>query len=99
MRAYTIHTPTVEAGVVAFIRPGTKVDVLLTREGQGGGRPITLLQNVEILAEQRVGPNLLHPPIQFEPVTLVVTPREAMKLNLDQNKGELHLSLHFRLRC
>src|SRR5262249_49419630 len=61
MRAYTIHTPTVEAGVAGFILPGNRVDVLLTMEGRGdkdptgGGSTVNLIQNVEVLAiEQRV---------------------------------------------
>jgi pilus assembly protein CpaB len=101
MRAYTIHTPTVQSGVSGFILPGNHVDVLLTIEKQGerdptGGSTITLLQNVLILAvEQRVvaPAESKVDPHQLKSVTLLVTPQGAAKLNLGHSKGKLHLSL------
>jgi pilus assembly protein CpaB len=102
MRAFTIHTPTVEAGVAGFILPGNKVDVLLTIDGRsdqepnGGSSTVTLLQNVEILAiEQRVvaPAESKVDPGQLKSVTLLVTPQEAARLTLGQNKGRLCLSL------
>src|SRR5262245_11988829 len=60
-RAFTIHAQTAAAGVGGFIRPGNKVDVLLTvnapvaADGSGGSSTTTLLQCVEILAvDQRL---------------------------------------------
>lgn len=56
MRALTIQTTHVAAGVGGFIQPGDRVDVLLTTvpAGQedmtGGGVTTTLLQNVQVLA-------------------------------------------------
>jgi pilus assembly protein CpaB len=66
MRAVSIKTPNVEAGVAGFILPGNKVDVLLTMKDTGmggmdsltglsntttgGGTTTTLLQYVEVLA-------------------------------------------------
>lgn len=99
MRAFTIHTPSVASGVAGFILPGNKVDVLLTLPGDsttGGGITTTLLQNLEILAvDQR-----LDPPSenrvdyrQLQSVTLLVTPDQAAKLDLGQNRGLLHLAL------
>jgi len=101
MRAFTIHTPTVEAGVAGFILPGNRVDVLLTIEGRmdkdlSGGSTTTLLQNVEVLAiEQRVAAPVesKFDPNQLKSVTLLVPPRDAAKLNLAQSTGKLHLSL------
>lgn len=101
MRAFTIQTPNVAAGVAGFVLPGNRVDVLLTmnggnEDGTGGGSTTTLLQNVEILAvdqtidapaENKVDATHLHS------VTLLVTPNQAAKLDLGQNKGTLHLSL------
>jgi pilus assembly protein CpaB len=101
MRAYTIHTPTIQAGVSGFILPGNNVDVLLTLGGNGDNDPkgsgtVTLLQNVPILAveqrveapaESKVDPN------QLKSVTLLVTPQAAAKLNLAHARGKLHLSL------
>jgi pilus assembly protein CpaB len=102
MRAFTIQTPNVSAGVAGFILPGNKVDVLLTMSGQGtndstgGGSTTTLLQQVEILAvDQRVDApsgNMVDPK-ELRSVTLLVTPDQAAKLDLGQNKGTLHLSL------
>jgi pilus assembly protein CpaB len=99
MRAFTIQTPTVASGVAGFILPGNKVDVLLTLSSDGktgGGMTTTLLQNIEILSvnqlldapsEHKVDPNRL------QSVTLLVTPDQAAKLDLGQNRGQLHLSL------
>ena len=102
MRAFTIQTPHVATHVAGFILPGNKVDVLLTMNGlgpndqTGGGVTTTLLQSVEILAvdqrldaptENRVDPKSL------QSVTLLVTPDQAAKLDLGQNRGTLHLSL------
>src|SRR5262249_50998010 len=102
MRAFTISTTTLASGVAGFILPGSRVDVLLTvtRSGQndptGGGHTSTLLQDVEILAvdqvvkppaESRVDPK------ELRSVTLKVTPQQAAKLDLGQNKGILHLAL------
>jgi pilus assembly protein CpaB len=102
MRAFTIHTPQVASSVGGFILPGNKVDVLLTMTSNnphdftGGAVTTTILQNVEILAvdqrldapsENKVDPNHL------QSVTLLVTPDQAAKLELGQNKGSLHLTL------
>lgn len=102
MRAYTIQTPNIATGVAGFILPGNKVDVLLSISSQayddvtGGGSTVTLLQNVEILAvDQRVEApqeNKMDPK-ELRSITLMVTPGDAAKLDLGQNKGTLHLSL------
>jgi pilus assembly protein CpaB len=102
MRAFTIHTPTIEAGVAGFILPGNKVDVLLTLDGRGdqdvtgGSTTVTLLQNLEILAiEQRVvaPADSKVDPTQLKSVTLLVSPQEAARLTLGQSKGRLCLTL------
>jgi pilus assembly protein CpaB len=101
MRAVTIQTPNVAAGVAGFILPGNKVDVLLTVRGIGpldptGGTTTTLLQNVEILAvDQRVDvPAANKVDVkELRSVTLLVTPDQASKVDLGQNLGTLHLSL------
>lgn len=102
MRAFTIHTPSLESGVAGFILPGNRVDVLLTvsntgaNDDTGGGSTTTLLQNVEILAvDQRVeapAENKVDPK-DLRSVTLLVTPNQAAKLDLGQSKGTLHLTL------
>jgi pilus assembly protein CpaB len=102
MRAFTINTPNLASGVAGFVLPGNKVDVLLTvsntgtNDETGGGSTTTLLQNVEILAvDQRVeapADNKVDAK-ELRSVTLLVTPDQAAKLDLGQNKGMLHLSL------
>ena len=103
MRAFTISTTTLASGVAGFIIPGSKVDVLLTvtRSGgvndpTGGGQTTTLLQNVEILAVDQLikapKDNKVDPK-ELRSVTLLVTPAQATKLDLGQNKGILHLTL------
>ncbi|HUY87702.1 MAG TPA: Flp pilus assembly protein CpaB [Pirellulales bacterium] len=102
MRAVTIQTPNIATGVAGFVLPGNKVDVLLTVSGQslddstGGASTFTLLQNVEILAvDQRIDApqeNKMDPK-ELRSVTLLVTPADAARLELGQNKGTLHLAL------
>jgi pilus assembly protein CpaB len=96
LRAFTIHTPSVASGVAGFVLPGNKVDVLLTVEGRRGSVTTTLVQNLEILAvDQRIdapSENRVDPG-QLRSVTLLVTPDQAARLGLAQNKGALHLSL------
>jgi pilus assembly protein CpaB len=102
MRAVTIQTPNVATGMAGFILPGDTVDVLVTLSytGQddvtGGSGTLTLLQNVEILAvDQRIDApteNVVDPR-ELRSVTLLVTPGEAARLNLGQNKGTLSLAL------
>jgi pilus assembly protein CpaB len=103
MRAFTISTTTLASGVAGFILPGSKVDVLLTvtRTGgptdpTGGGQTSTLLQDVEILAVDQLvkapADNRVDPK-ELRSVTLLVTPQQAAKLDLGQNRGILHLAL------
>jgi pilus assembly protein CpaB len=102
MRAVTIQATNVATGVAGLALPGNRVDVLLTVNGNGGDDPTgggsttTLLQNVEILAvDQRVdapSENKVDAK-ELRSVTLLVTPNQAAKLDLGQNKGTLHLAL------
>jgi pilus assembly protein CpaB len=101
MRAFTIQTTTLAAGVAGFVMPGDRVDVLMTmtgenNDGSGGGSTTTLLQNVEVMAVDQA----IEAPAgnkvdltQLRSVTLQVTPSEALMLDLGQNRGTLHLSL------
>ena len=102
MRTFTIHTPQVASTVGGFILPGNKVDVLLTmssnnaNDSTGGAVTTTILQNVEILAvDQRLDAPTENKvdPKNLQSVTLLVTPDQAAKLELGQNKGSLHLTL------
>ena len=100
MRAITVQTPNVATGVAGFIVPGNRVDVLMTFNETGtntsGAGAITLLEDVEILAvDQKVdapAENKMDA-AQMRSVTLSVTPEQATRLTLGQNKGVIHLSL------
>jgi pilus assembly protein CpaB len=102
MRAFTIITSHVSAGVGGFIMPDDHVDILLTTTSSGaldrtgGGATTTLMQNIRILAvAQRLDApdtNTVDPK-EMKNVTLLVTPDQAAKLDLGMNKGILHLSL------
>lgn len=102
MRAVTLHTPNVSTAMAGFILPGNKVDVLLTvsQSGfdstNGGSSSVTLLQNVEVLAvDQRIDASSesVVNSEQMQSVTLLVTPEQAARLDLGQNRGMLRLAL------
>jgi pilus assembly protein CpaB len=102
MRAVTVLTPNVAAGVAGFILPGNRVDVLLTVKGQGfndpsGGAITTrLLQNVEIIAvDQRLSAPAENKvdSSQLRSVTLLVATKQDALLALAQTMGTLHLAL------
>ena len=106
MRAFTIQTPSFSSSLAGFLLPGNRVDVLLTATPVPGGGPATddpsgittstLLQDVEILA---VHTNVSTPsankinPDDARSVTLSVSPGDAQRLDLGQNRGTLHLTL------
>jgi pilus assembly protein CpaB len=96
MRAFTISALGVESGVAGLMRPGNKVDVLVTIPGQNGPLTTTLMEDVTILAvDQRIDARAANrvDPHQLTSVTLLVTPDQASKLALAQSKGILNLSL------
>jgi pilus assembly protein CpaB len=99
MRAYTISTNSVSAGVAGMVQPGNRVDVLLTVKGRGtniagGGGTWILLQNVEVLAaNQRLDQGDERKTGRLTSVTLHVTPEMATKLTLAQTAGTLNLTL------
>ena len=98
-RAYTIQTSSVGSNVAGFVRPGNRVDVLLTLRGgredkTGGGTSTTLLQAVEILAtDQELDAPSADRVEKLRSVTLLVTPNQAAMLDLGHNMGTLALSL------
>lgn len=107
MRAYTIQAKGPSSSVAGFVRPGDRVDVLLTLRGgttdeTGGGSATTLLQAVEILAIDQILDSNADTLKMFEmwakgdkftSVTLQVTPEQASLLFLGQSNGELSLAL------
>ncbi len=103
MQAFVIMTPTASAGVGGFIRPGDKVDVLVTKEhfhANDKGGTVRLLQIIEVLAvdtRMDVAPPMVEGKIveqrESRFVTLLVTPEDAQKLALAQKDGTLSLVL------
>lgn len=85
-------------GVAGFIRPGSRVDVLVTMKPTGkveGTVAKVILQNVLVLAAGTKGEQRgdLATPTAVNVVTLEVTPEEAEKLALAANEGKIRLAL------
>lgn len=103
MRAVTIRTFDVATSVGGFALPGSRVDVVLSLRGTGGGNDptgggtsLTILQNVEVLAVDQKVETPADQKVDLErlrSVTVLVTPEQGAKLQLGQNLGVLHLSL------
>jgi pilus assembly protein CpaB len=101
MRAFTIKTNKIAGAVTGFVLPGDRVDVLLTvtteiSKGKEGTLTVTLLTDIEVVAADYVTEPLQDKKAKIEDlktVTLLVTPEQASKLALGENKGHLHLSL------
>ena len=95
MRAAAVRVNDV-SGVAGFIQPSDSVDVLITRQVQGGsGQQITdvLLQNVRVIAMDQNAKDANGQPILAKTATLEVTPTAAQKLALAQQIGSLSLVL------
>ena len=86
-------------GVSGFIRPGNRVDVLvsLQKTGSKTDNSITkiVLQNIPVLATgsemELKGKN--EKPVQVDVITLELTPEEAEKLALSTTEGKIQLAL------
>jgi pilus assembly protein CpaB len=86
-------------GVSGFVRPGNRVDVLvsLQRRGSNNDDAVTkiVLQNIPVLAigadTEQKGKN--EKPIQVDVITLELTPEEAEKLALSTTEGKIQLAL------
>jgi len=85
-------------GVSGYIKPGSRVDVLVTLSKTGeGGNPITkiVLENILVLAVgsemEKTGKE--EKPTPVDVITLEVTPEEAEKLALSATEGKLQMAL------
>jgi pilus assembly protein CpaB len=86
-------------GVSGFVRPGNRVDVLvsLQKTGTKNDNPVTkiVLQNIPVLATgaetEQKGKN--EKPVQVDVITLELTPEEAEKLALSTTEGKIQLAL------
>jgi Flp pilus assembly protein CpaB len=107
MRAKSISAVSPADRVSGLLDVGDHVDVLLTRSMPGDSRGMvgvaeTLLQNIEVLAIDRVldsknSKSTVASPSRNEPksssITLLVTPEQASLLSLAQREGVLSFSL------
>jgi pilus assembly protein CpaB len=94
MRAVAIPL-TETAGAGGFISPGDRVDVYVTRNGEGDEMPYTdqLMQSVRVLAvgqDSNVGKDKAE---VVKTATIEVTPLQAQKVALAQTIGVLSVSL------
>jgi pilus assembly protein CpaB len=90
MRAVTVLTTNMAAGVAGFVLPGSKVDVILTLTDAGNtASTFVLLENVEVLASQQfvAPPNEKLNVGDLQCVTLLVTKEQSMKVALAQSRG------------
>jgi pilus assembly protein CpaB len=84
-------------GVAGFIKPGDRVDVLVTLGNPEGGGPVTkiVLENVLVIATgtqvQKGAQGVSASPVNV--ITLEVTPEEAEKIALATNQGRIQLAL------
>jgi pilus assembly protein CpaB len=97
MRALSVKVNEV-VGVAGFVTPGTRVDVLLSIDQQGG-EAITrvVVSNVQVLAAGRSydqeRAQQEGKPIPTSVVTLLVTPEDAEKVTLAADEGKITLTL------
>ncbi|MBP2656870.1 MAG: Flp pilus assembly protein CpaB [Firmicutes bacterium] len=106
MRAVTVSVTEV-TGVAGFVKPGDNVDLIATFDQSAVGEDASriILQNVEVLAVDRepqsgvvVNPNAeankgKQDVIRVSTVTLAVTPEEATRLTVAEEKGKIRLAL------
>lgn len=102
MRAIGILTDQV-ADFSGFLFPGSHVDILMTTKSAAPlGMPqnsdhdgtIVVLENVSVLATgKQMLPDPTGKPTEVPVVTLLVTPDDARKIALAQQKGVVHLAL------
>jgi pilus assembly protein CpaB len=98
MRACAVRVDEV-VGVAGFVRPGMRVDVLVSGTAPGapsadGPKVKTLLQNIEVLsAGSDIQKDAEGKPVQVSVVNLLVTPEQAELLSLASNQTRIQLVL------
>ena len=92
MRAVSVRVNDV-VGVAGFLLPGNRVDVVAAyREGQNVLSD-TVVQNVKVLAIDQSASSDKNEPVVVRAVTLEVSPADAEKLVLAEQRGEIQLAL------
>nr|WP_292101460.1 Flp pilus assembly protein CpaB [Mesorhizobium sp.] len=97
MKAVSIRVNDV-LGVAGFVFPGDRVDILLTRKVRGDGGTDksfvdVLLQSIKVLAVDQVADESTESPTVVKAVTVEVSTKDAQKLTLAADAGQLSLAL------
>jgi pilus assembly protein CpaB len=95
MRAVTVPVDEV-VGVAGFVKPGDKVDIIVTASGVGqtGDVAFTVLEDIEVLAVAQETEDKSQGKAKVSTsVTLAVKPSEAERLTLAEKIGKLRLAL------
>jgi pilus assembly protein CpaB len=92
MRAITIKV-NVTTAVAGFVLPGDRVDIMLTRDINGGLVTDFFLQNMKVLGIDQSANDQQDKPKVARAMTFEVTPRQAQMLTLAGRIGTLSLAL------
>jgi len=92
MRAVSVRVNDV-VGVAGFLLPGNRVDVVAAFRDRTDTRSETIVQNVKVLAIDQTASTDKNEPVIVRAVTLEVTPEDAEKLILAEERGSIQLAL------
>ena len=93
LRALSVRVDEVIA-VAGFVIPGTRVDVLITKNVAGQNTTRAILQNVQVLAAgQSIQTDAEGKPQTVAVITVLVSPEQAELLTLAANDGRIQMTL------
>jgi pilus assembly protein CpaB len=92
MRAVSVRVNDV-VGVAGFLLPGNRVDVVAAYRERQDVLSETVVQNVKVLAIDQSATSDKNEPVVVRAVTLEVTPADAEKLILAEQRGSIQLAL------
>ena len=92
MRAVSVRVNDV-VGVAGFLLPGNRVDVVAAYRERTDTLSETVVQNVKVLAIDQSASSDKNEPVVVRAVTLEVTPADAEKLILAEQRGSIQLAL------
>jgi pilus assembly protein CpaB len=92
MRAVSVRVNDV-VGVAGFLLPGNRVDVVAAYRDRTDTLSETVVQNVKVLAIDQSASSDKNEPVVVRAVTLEVTPEDAEKLILAEQRGSIQLAL------
>lgn len=92
MRAVSVRVNDV-VGVAGFLLPGNYVDVVAAYQKGSDTLSETVIQNVKVLAVDQTASSDKNEPVVVRAVTLEVTPEDAERLVLAEQRGMIQLAL------